>query len=394
MTGTRRRLLWRMVPPAGLVVALLVSVLHLGAGLPPSFAAVPPLIEFFALVAAVFASVYHTDVIAHRTGEPYGTLVLTVAVTVMEVALILSIMLAGDGSPSLACETVFSVIMVVCNGVVGICLIVGGLRYGEQGFRLPGASAYLVVLMPLATLTLILPTYTTSAPGPLYTPIQLGFVALATLVLYGVFLYVQTIRHRDYFLSDSGDDEDDASHGTPGTRQPWESVVMLLVALTAVVLLAKGISGSIGTTVASVGAPIEVIGLLVALLVLLPETLAALRSARRNELQKSLNLALGSSLATIGLHSGRQRTGNRPGSAPRTRHRSGRHCASGPYLRRQPRDLRRRADQHPARLRASGPVCDLRVHDFRAMIAKGWQALPASGIRAKNETANKGKHSI
>ncbi len=155
--------------------------------------------------------------------------------------------------------------------------------------------------MPLATLTLILPTYTTSAPGPLYSPIQLGFVALATLVLYGVFLYVQTIRHRDYFLSDSGDDEDDTSHGTPGTRQLWESVVKLLVALTAVVLLAKGISGSIGTAVASVGAPIEVIGLLVALLVLLPETLAALRSARRNELQKSLNLALGSSLATIGL---------------------------------------------------------------------------------------------
>jgi Ca2+:H+ antiporter len=147
-----------------------------------------------------------------------------------------------------------------------------------------------VVLVPLATLTLILPTYTTSAPGPLHTPTQFGFVSLATLVLYSVFLYVQTIRHRDYFLSDSGDDEDDASHGTPGMRQVWERVVMLLVALTAVVLPAKGISGSIEATVASVGAPIEVIGLLV-----------ALRSAWRNKLQESLNLALESSLATIGL---------------------------------------------------------------------------------------------
>lgn len=301
MAGTRRRLLWRLVPLAGLVVAILVSLLHVGAGLPAGIVWLPPVVEFLALVITVFASVHHADVIAHRTGEPYGTLVLTVAVTVIEVALILSIMLAGDGSPSLARETVFSVIMVVCNGVVGLCLIVGGFRYGEQGFRLPGANAYHVVLMPLATLTLILPTYTTSAPGPLYTPMQLGFVALATLVLYGVFLYVQTIRHRDYFLSDSGDGADEVNHGAPDDRKVWESVAQLLVALTAVVLLAKGISGSIEGAVAAIGAPFEVIGLLVALLVLMPETLAAMRSARRNELQKSLNLALGSSLATIGL---------------------------------------------------------------------------------------------
>jgi Ca2+:H+ antiporter len=195
---------------------------------------------------------------------------------------------------------VFSVIMVVCNAVVGLCLIVGGLRYGEQGFRLPGASAYLVVLMPLAVLTLILPTYTTSAPGPFYTPMQLGFVSLATLVLYGVFLYVQVIRHRDYFLSDSGDDEADAEGG-PTPRQFWESIALLLVALVAVVLLAKGFAGSVESIVAAVGAPVDAVGLLVALLVLMPETLAALRAARRNELQKSLNLALGSSLATIGL---------------------------------------------------------------------------------------------
>ena len=296
MAGRYRVLAWRVVPLTGLVVAFALSALA-------SYASVLglalPVLGVLVLMAVVFACVWHADIIAHRTGEPYGTLVLTVAVTVIEVALILSIMLAGEGKPTLARETVFAVIMIVCNGIVGLCLILGGLRYGEQGFRLPGASAYLVVLMPLATLTLILPTWTTSAPGPFYTSSQLAFVSLVTIILYVVFLYVQTVRHRDYFLSDLGGASDD--HSPPGQRQLWESVVLLLVGLVAVVLLAKGVAGSIETAVAAVGAPTEAVGLLVALLVLLPETVAALRAARRNELQKSLNLALGSSLATIGL---------------------------------------------------------------------------------------------
>jgi Ca2+:H+ antiporter len=299
MPSGRRRILWRVTPLLGLAMALGFSAIA-GRNLPPAVGAMLPILGLIVLMAVVFAAVYHADVIAHRTGEPYGTLVLTVAVTVIEVALILSIMLAGEGKPGLARETVFSVIMVVCNGVVGLCLILGGLRYGEQGFRLPGTSAYLVVLMPLATLTLILPTYTTSVPGPFYSSAQLGFVSLVTLALYAVFLYVQTVRHRDYFLSDLGGAAEDHVAG-PGTRQLWESVALLLVGLLAVVLLAKGVSGSIETMVLSAGAPAEAVGLLVALLVLLPETVAALRAARRNELQKSLNLALGSSLATIGL---------------------------------------------------------------------------------------------
>jgi Ca2+:H+ antiporter len=298
MAGARK-FLWRAMPLVGLAVALAASALAGPAAASPVLGVVLPIVGLVVLMAVVFAVVYHADVIAHRTGEPYGTLVLTVAVTVIEVALILSIMLAGKGRPELARETVFSVIMVVCNGVVGICLILGGLRYGEQGFRLPGASAYLVVLMPLASLTLILPTYTTSVPGPFYTDTQLGFVSLATLALYGVFLYVQTVRHRDYFLSDLGGAPE--THALPGPRQFWESVGLLLVGLTAVVLLAKGVAGSLEAMVTVVGAPVEAVGLLVALLVLLPETVAALRAARRNELQKSLNLALGSSLATIGL---------------------------------------------------------------------------------------------
>ena len=296
MTGRYRAWAWRIAPLAGLAAALGLSALASHAS---ALGLALPVLSIVVLMGVVFACVWHADIIAHRTGEPYGTLVLTVAVTVIEVALILSIMLAGEGKPTLARETVFSVIMVVCNGVVGLCLILGGLRYGEQGFRLPGASAYLVVLMPLATFTLILPTWTTSVPGPFYTTSQLAFVSLVTIILYGVFLYVQTVRHRDYFLSDLGGASDD--HALPGRRQLWESIVLLLVGLVAVVLLAKGVAGSIETAVAAVGAPTEAVGLLVALLVLLPETVAALRAARRNELQKSLNLALGSSLATIGL---------------------------------------------------------------------------------------------
>ena len=300
MAGARKPLSWRLVPALGLLIALAIS-LTIGRGsLSPTMGTVLPVIELAVLMATVFSSVHHADVIAHRLGEPYGTLVLTVAVTVIEVALILSIMFAGEGNEGLARETVFSVIMVVCNGMVGLCLIVGGLRYGEQGFRLPGANAYLVVLMPLATLTLILPTYTTSAPGPFYSPTQLVFVSYVTLVLFGVFLYVQTIRHRDYFLSDSGDSHGEAAGG-PTSAEFWESVGQLVVSLVAVVLLAKGFSGSVEKVVTAVGAPRDAVGLLVALLVLLPETLAALRAARRDELQKSLNLALGSSLATIGL---------------------------------------------------------------------------------------------
>lgn len=289
-------LAWRVIPLAGLAAAFVLAALASHAS---ALGLVLPVLGLFVLMAVVFACVWHADVIAHRTGEPYGTLVLTVAVTVIEVALILSIMLAGEGKPTLARETVFSVIMVVCNGIVGLCLILGGLRYGEQGFRLPGASAYLIVLMPLATLTLILPTWTTSIPGPFYNTSQLVFVSLVTIILYGVFLYVQTVRHRDYFLSDLGGASDD--HAPPSQRQLWESIVLLLAGLVAVVLLAKGVAASIETTVLAIGAPTEAVGLLVALLVLLPEAVAALRAARRNELQKSLNLALGSSLATIGL---------------------------------------------------------------------------------------------
>jgi Ca2+:H+ antiporter len=251
------------------------------------------------LFGTVFAAVHHAEILAHRFGEPYGTLVLTVAVTVIEVALIVSVMLGGEGgSPTLARDTVFAVVMIVCNGLVGLCILAGGLRYGEQGFRVRGASAYLAMLAPLSVVTLVLPNYTRTAFGPIYAPSQLAFVGFATLALYAAFLYVQTVRHRDDFTI--GGPASEAGH-LPSNRSVGLSTALLIVALTAVILLAKSFAAVVDVGLAQVGAPEAAAGVILALVILLPEGVAAVQAARRNELQKSLNLALGSSLATIGL---------------------------------------------------------------------------------------------
>ncbi len=283
-------------------LAFAVVALFAQGSLSPDLAAGLSIAATLVLVLAVFSSVHHAEVIAHRVGEPFGTLVLTVAVTVIEVALILSIMLAGEGSATLTRDTVLAVLMIVCNGLVGLCIVVGGFRYGEPGFRVTGAVSYLVVLMPLATLTLILPAFTVSEYGPYYSSKQLVYVSIATLVLYAVFLYVQTVRHRDYFLPGpvSGEAVAEIDH-EPSSREALYSALMLIVALTAVVLLAKLLGKPITQLVSALGAPFAAVGLFVAMLVLMPESIAALKSARRNELQKSLNLALGSSLASIGM---------------------------------------------------------------------------------------------
>jgi Ca2+:H+ antiporter len=250
------------------------------------------------LFGTVFAAVHHAEVIAHRIGEPFGTLLLTLAVTIIEVALIATIMLGDKAVPALARDTVFAVVMIVCNGLVGVCIFIGGLRYREQDFQVTGANLYLSVLFMLATITLVLPNYTLSTPGPAYSAAQLEFVSVVTILLYGVFLYTQTIRHRDYFVGDT----EDAEHGAaiPG-RVLGLSVTLLLVSLLAVVLLAKKFSLVVDAGIAQVGAPPALAGVLVALLILLPESVAAVAAARNNHLQKSINLALGSSLATIGL---------------------------------------------------------------------------------------------
>jgi Ca2+:H+ antiporter len=251
------------------------------------------------LFGTVFAAVHHAEVIAERIGEPYGTLLLTLAVTIIEVALIATIMLGEKAVPTLARDTVFAVVMIVCNGLVGICILAGGLRYREQDVQITGSNLYLSVLTVLATITLILPNYTLTTPGPVYSAAQLGFVSVVTILLYGVFLYTQTIRHRDYFISEIAGAADDGIHAS--NRTLVVSAVLLLVSLLAVVLLAKKFSLVVDAGAALIGAPPAFAGILVALLILLPESVAAVGAARKNDLQKSINLALGSSLATIGL---------------------------------------------------------------------------------------------
>lgn len=254
------------------------------------------------LIGSVIAAVHHAEVVAHTMGEPFGTLVLAVAVTVIEVSLIVSLMLsAGTDSSALARDTVFAAIMIILNGIVGLCLLAGGLRHHEQRFTLRGVSAALCVLAAMAVLSLVLPNYVSSAAGAAYAPSQLIFVAVVSLVLYGTFVMVQTVRHRDYFLPDSESPAHDTHAAPPDAATAWIAFGILLVALIAVVLLAKTLAPTVEAGVLAAGLPLTVVGITIAALVLAPESLAAFRAARRDRIQTSLNLALGSALATIGL---------------------------------------------------------------------------------------------
>src|ERR1700724_1379508 len=224
-----------------LAVLLFAGAIALGITFTPSLAGLAFAAALLVILfGTVFAAVHHDEVIAERIGEPYGTLLLTLAVTVIEVALIATIMLGDKPVPTLARDTVFAVVMIVCNGLVGICILAGGLRYREQDVQVTGSSLYLSVLIVLATITLILPNYTLTTPGPIYSAGQLGFVSVVTVVLYGVFLYTQTIRHRDYFIGDAAGNANDGPHASK--RMLAASIALLLVSLLAVVLLAKKFS--------------------------------------------------------------------------------------------------------------------------------------------------------
>lgn len=254
------------------------------------------------MMACVLAAVHHAEVIAHRLGEPYGTLVLAVAVTTIEVALIVSLMLSGGPSTTaLARDTVFAAVMIILNGMVGLCLLAGGSRHGEQSFGLYGVSASLATLAAISVLTLVLPNYTTTVPGPFYSLSQLGFIAVVSIALYGTFVLVQAVRHRDYFLPENAAANEGVHAAPPANRVALTSAALLLTCLAAVVLLAKALAPIIESAVAQAGAPKALVGVIIAAVVLLPEGLAALRAARANRLQTSLNLALGSALASIGL---------------------------------------------------------------------------------------------
>jgi Ca2+:H+ antiporter len=289
----------RFLIPAGALafygLVQLEEIGESGPGLVISFLILP------VLLATVVVAVLDAEEIAHKLGEPFGTLVLTVSVTVIEVALIMSITLGDKGDPTLARDTIFSVIMIVCNGIVGLCVLAGGIWHREQDFEVKGASAYLSVLSALSVLTLILPNYTKSAAGPTLAPSQLVFVSVVTLLLYGVFLYIQTVRHREFFTEVDAEPED-APPLPPGKRRALRLPAALLIcSLAAVVLLSKTFSATVRNGLDYVGAPEALSGFLVALLILLPESVTAFRASRMNEFQRAINLSLGSSLATIGL---------------------------------------------------------------------------------------------
>lgn len=256
------------------------------------------------LIAAVINAVHQAEVIAHKTGEPLGTLVLAISVTIIEVALIVSIMLsAGANGALIARDSVFAAVMIVMNGVVGASIFLGGLRHRILLFRVEGTNSSLAVLIALAVLTLVMPNFTTTTPGPTFSNSQLMLAGVLSLVLYGTFVFIQTVRHRDYFLPthDAALADPESHAPSPSNAKTALSVVLLLISLVAVVLLAKALSPSIEAAIDRIGAPRSVVGIAIALLVLLPEGVAATRAAMANRLQTSLNLSLGSALASIGL---------------------------------------------------------------------------------------------
>jgi Ca2+:H+ antiporter len=303
-TRTRHRRLstWCVVVPT---LAAAVLVLTWSTPLTAFIAAIVAIV----LVSAVLAAVHHAEVVALRVGEPYGSLILAVAVTVIEVGLIVSLMVSSPETTSaLARDTVFAAIMITMNGILGVSILVAVARHGLTPFNAEGSGAALASVATLAALTLVLPNFTSSEPGPVFSGPQLVFAALASLTIYGVFVLTQTRQHRDFFLPVLPDgvppdaDDDPETHAAPPTgREAAISLVLLIVSLTAVVGLAKVESPAIESLVGNAGMPQAVVGVIIALVILLPESLAAARAARRGRLQTSINLAFGSALASIGL---------------------------------------------------------------------------------------------
>ena len=293
MAHPRKRILWPIVVPIASIAMLATSFVL-------SVEGVVAILCGVALIGGVVAAVHHAEVIAHRIGEPFGTLVLAIAVTVIEASLIISLILGGGPYVDvLVRDTVFATVMIIATGVIGLCSLLGSIRHHEQQFRIDGAGPAFAALAALAVLVLVMPEFTNSAPGPRYTTVQLAFVSIGSLLLWCVFVFFQTISHRDYFLPLgplAGE------HAPPPTAaRAWQSLALLFVALTAVILLAKQLSPTIERAVEAIEAPRIAVGIAVALLVLMPESIAAARAALANRLQTSMNLALGSALATIGL---------------------------------------------------------------------------------------------
>ena len=291
---------WTVAVP---LIALVLLAATWGAHLGPVHVALQAVL----LIGAALAAVQHAEVVAHRVGEPFGSLVLAAAVTIIEVALIVELMASGGNeAATLARDTAFAALMIATNGITGLSLGWGSGRYGVTLFNAEGSGAALATLTTLATLSLVLPAFTTSHRGKEFSPGQLAFAAVASLLLYLLFVFTQTVRHRDFFLpiAQKGQKrlfEDDSHADPPSTRSSLISLALLLVALFAVVGLAEEESPALERLVTAVGFPQSFVGVVIAALVLLPETLAAVRAARRGRIQISLNLAFGSAMASIGL---------------------------------------------------------------------------------------------
>lgn len=256
-----------------------------------------------ALAAAVLTGVHHAEVIAARIGPTLGAIVLALAVTVIEVGLILSMMTNDTpASAVVARDTVYAAVIIVTNGILGVCLLVGGVRFKEIGFHAGGTNSLLAVLAVLTGLTMILPNYTTTTSGPTYSTAQLVFASGASLALYGCLLLAQTKTHKDYFETPADSDAPPGhGHPRPSLRMAWRSFACMLLSLASVIGFAKALSPAIEKGIVAAGAPRATVGIVIALLVLAPEAWAAVSAARQNRLQTSLNLALGSGAASIAL---------------------------------------------------------------------------------------------
>ena len=252
------------------------------------------------LILSVMSAVHHSEIIAHKVGEPFGTIILAVAITVIEVSIIISLMISGgEQAMSLARDTIYSATMLILNGIVGLCLFIGGLKHHVQSFSKHSVTIALVSLISIIIFTLVFPTFTKSIKGPFYSTPQLIFVSIACIIIYAFFLFAQTTRHREYFLSTKMDDSVKKIE-----ISKWHfiiSLISLLVCLGIVVLLAKTLSPTIESIIVGYSLPQSLVGVIIAAIILLPECIAAIIAAKNNKLQTSLNLALGSALASIGL---------------------------------------------------------------------------------------------
>lgn len=255
------------------------------------------------LILSVMTAVHHSEIIAERVGEPYGTIILAISITVIEVSIIISLMMSEGGEAiTLARDTVYSATMLILNGIVGLCLLIGSLKHYEQDFSKPSVTIALVSLVSIIVFTLVFPTFTDSVGGSFYSTPQLVFASMACLVIYGFFLFAQTRKYRQYFLTVGKDEnEDKAKPIKIGNRVFATSLVFLLVSLGVVVLLAKTLSPTIESIIIGYNLPKALVGVVIAAIILLPEGIAAIIAAKNNRLQTSLNLSLGSALASIGL---------------------------------------------------------------------------------------------